>query len=834
MSVPNGAIPQGAWAHHRSIICWPITHSILPNDLQRQLAQILFQIRHNVVIEDVESPRQLGQLIAGRSGDATSRFRQLASKPELIGQIGAALLLEDQTLSLIEALTLSRIAADLNVEEQARSWLQDAKQHLSRRARVSGLRRDTVTRGKSESNTARPPRPLIRPSLSLRPVQDDQWRLVIDVPSMMPLMRTYDDFQSIIARASFRVGSVDRSFAARALLHGGQSFAQTSWPNPGQSLLLFDPSHPDLDALLQHACTLDPGPWLFRVGVDGTGRENRSRRVSSGGEYIVVGDPDLLGTITIGRPIELSCAGVAAVRFVATSLDALADVLPAFGFQAARKVIARPAGLVPTNWDDEGLAEWLSTDKPVVSLGANFAIDQYDIQLDIGIRVLTLTVYPEVPSDPTFLQLPLLPAGVYHLFVAARPSDPTYRVEQGDMEIVIRDPAPESESSRARTALLITQESDDATLDDVFDGTLKIRGIGPPSRDVLPTIRLLSKNSVAPLFVSDLQTIRLPMSVDDWTRRINQLLSNDAACPTAYHEADACELIFDAGDIGIHRCSFDRPFTPLRWGVTTNRDLPSITLYDDIDNPESIEVVRFEFSTPLKPRPVRDSVLKRASEGAAAPGLYLARTDSHSAATIVPMQSIEELRAVRHRFHRPDRSAESVALLLNSIDIWGNVDTTGNLFGRHAWRLVLKALIQQLTGLISGSNWYKADLAFGRYPQIEKLSARIPFKECGTGWAAPLNTAIDDMCSLTVQEKILRMSEITGNTIETCRFGLRLTSNPTNIREIFTNRFDTLLNDVMRRSEVVRAARFLVLATAHSQQLPDEGNRTIYVGWQWN
>jgi hypothetical protein len=29
----GGAVPSGAWADHFSIICWPITHAVLPKDL---------------------------------------------------------------------------------------------------------------------------------------------------------------------------------------------------------------------------------------------------------------------------------------------------------------------------------------------------------------------------------------------------------------------------------------------------------------------------------------------------------------------------------------------------------------------------------------------------------------------------------------------------------------------------------------------------------------------------------------------------------------------------------------------------------------------------------
>jgi hypothetical protein len=35
----GGARPSGAWAAHFTIICWPITHAVLPTDLQRQLVR---------------------------------------------------------------------------------------------------------------------------------------------------------------------------------------------------------------------------------------------------------------------------------------------------------------------------------------------------------------------------------------------------------------------------------------------------------------------------------------------------------------------------------------------------------------------------------------------------------------------------------------------------------------------------------------------------------------------------------------------------------------------------------------------------------------------------
>ena len=90
----GGAEPSGAWAKQFSIICWPITHAILPKDLQRQLARTLYESRHFLSGDVLGSPESLGDLIAARSWNATSRFQNLAEETRLVGQIAAALLFQ--------------------------------------------------------------------------------------------------------------------------------------------------------------------------------------------------------------------------------------------------------------------------------------------------------------------------------------------------------------------------------------------------------------------------------------------------------------------------------------------------------------------------------------------------------------------------------------------------------------------------------------------------------------------------------------------------------------------------------------------------------------------
>ena len=68
-----------------------------------------------------------------------------------------------------EASALDRITQDLNVEEQARTWLHHAKDHVSRRAQVKGLKGGRRAPRGDDTSGAQAPRPKIRPTLDLRP-----------------------------------------------------------------------------------------------------------------------------------------------------------------------------------------------------------------------------------------------------------------------------------------------------------------------------------------------------------------------------------------------------------------------------------------------------------------------------------------------------------------------------------------------------------------------------------------------------------------------------------------------------------------------------------------
>src|SRR5690606_12603192 len=169
-----GAKPSGPWAEQFSIIAWPITHAILPRDLQQQLARILYDLRHSFSAELFDDPQRLGDFIGARSWNASARFKNLVQAPALVGQIAAALLLQGREgfKALLDPTTLKRIGGDVDRERRGRDWLRGARRAAEERATIRGLTIGrpvrTTFRGLDEAR-AEVVRLGIEPRLVLRP-----------------------------------------------------------------------------------------------------------------------------------------------------------------------------------------------------------------------------------------------------------------------------------------------------------------------------------------------------------------------------------------------------------------------------------------------------------------------------------------------------------------------------------------------------------------------------------------------------------------------------------------------------------------------------------------
>ena len=293
----GGANPSGQWADHFTIICWPITHAVLPKDLQRQLARVLYEIRSSFSQAVFTDPSTLGQLVATRSWTASERFQHFVQERQLVGQIAAALLLEGEsgTDSLLDAPTLRRISRDLDQERRGREWLRAARHSARERARVRGLAREPSRKTRprrTEEARAEIAALGIEPRLVLRPVdvEGTSWSVSIEIPDLSSLCRRFPDTQPVLTQSRCRVAGYEgRPIARGRFLYGAQRLALSRWPAPHEVFLQFEQSHPDLEFLLRAECLLRPGPpWLFRIASDGLAYECRGLRVRPGQRYVVL------------------------------------------------------------------------------------------------------------------------------------------------------------------------------------------------------------------------------------------------------------------------------------------------------------------------------------------------------------------------------------------------------------------------------------------------------------------------------------------------------------------------------------------------------------------
>ena len=318
----GGAEPSGAWAEHFSIICWPITHAILPKDLQLHLARILWEARNSFSEETLESPQTLGELIHSRSWNASSHFRYFAKNKQLVGQVAAPLLFEGRsgTDKFIHPETLARIRKDLNNERKAREWLKAAQGEVRRRVSVKGVIsswKDPAARDIDSPQKARKEieKLGIEPRLLLRPEdrENRQWTVRLEIPDLSHLPNRFPDILELLAESRCVVEGAGRRPLARGMfLHGAHSVRLEKWPGAREILLKFERENRKFNYLLQTECLLRPASKrLFRIASDGLAYETRNLRVRPGEHYVLLSTKDPIEVKNNACALtEILCEGV--------------------------------------------------------------------------------------------------------------------------------------------------------------------------------------------------------------------------------------------------------------------------------------------------------------------------------------------------------------------------------------------------------------------------------------------------------------------------------------------------------------------------------------------
>jgi len=877
----GGAEPTGRWAQHFSIICWPITHAILPQDLQRQFAKLLYELRNRINSEILASPRSLGQLIASYSWNTSSRFQQLAEEPLLLGQIAAALLLQDDDDSppLILPSTLYRISADLDRERRARVWMKGARDTARRSLQFRGLpKQQSTSSDNSDSdqsagiNTeilALEPRLMLQPSID----QVFDWDVRVEIPDFSHVSSKFPGLRAILHESRVRVvGSSGRWQAPGWLLYGEQSIRLQQWPNDNDVLLEFERSTAELEYILKTECLLRPGPHtLLKITSDGMAYALRTTQIRPGQKYVLLRREKFdISKNEYVKTVRVNCQNVYALF-----LD-LPDAIPRdlettladLGLSQMGTIQIWPTGLSPAKWDGETGVEWLNSDIPCIGIQSNLHVDTFAIEL----RGQRIEAVPPETGAPVFVELGSLPVGRHTLRVSIYPESDRTSQEQASLEIRIREPRIWSPDGLNQSALLVVVDPYAPSLEQFWEGNVDIEIHGPQGRNVVNTIRLYKKGSSHPHFSKNLEGLNLPVTRTFWRQKFEQL-KNTSTFQFAYDLASRGEVRFDADEVGAYTLTLERELEALRWGLHRTRDGYFLRVVDDTGTDSEVAIQYFAFATPDNCQEV--NVLECfSSDGIRAdPGLYVARTRKHRRAILIPKGQIAKARSltdlrVDPQIRLRSRRGEDLMELIQLLDLWASARLTGDLFTQTMRRQILESLSRQFFGLVCGRRWASVEQAVeSGKDDAGGLAKRVMSSDPSeASLASVLMWDATNFANATTRERVELLADLairrswiqapsgstniklqqerqencqtvfqnTGpdNPLWLCEFALRLASWPGGFLDWAGNHIHAGLSRLLETPALARAARLLVLIV--NRQLGSvDGAGFISIEWTW-
>ena len=711
-----GLKPTGPWARFFSIIAWPITHSLLPKDLQSQLAYTLYSLRFYLVSRLGQSPAEIGRFVASMSCDGSSRLRNFLEQEELAGRIILALL-DDRVReerSSISPDTLARIVGDLEEARHARQWLHDTRKVVEV-ARLKGAARPAVdgsTAGdRSGSTTAE--RPLVlRPSMVLRRTAVDAWTVVMELPSFREIADVAPELAQFIRCTRCKVAGSTGWLPAGWLLTGAQRRTLSQWPSPDEPVLTFEKPNAAMDHLLLSEGRISPGPdWLFRIGSDSQAIEILSRLIRPGKSYLLVsaGEPR---SLSIGQVTSVACAGVHASRLdvpASLSTELIAELKGA-GLSVAQTIRIWPSGLAARGWDGEGATEWIEGECPCFAIEHDHPVDSYELSLGGGTPI---TISALAPGVATFIRLKPLALGNHVLSVkalrGALDAETVQHQLEGVVTLFVRLPSPWVSGTLGHSGLFVGSEPPEPTLDEFWEGLTRLDVLGPTGAHVTVCVELLDgagdlivREGVGPLI--------LPLGPDTWRKAFAAFAGRDKH-PWAYLQASSGRIVVDGDELGVSHIQLHRVVAPVRWVWHSTPKAVLLKLVDDHDAGTPLGVTFHAFAVPVGGEPLTPEFATAGFEPTAPGGLFVATYGKHREALIVSMPKVDGGFGgllINPSLGDVADSPDGLISLIGAVAAWSDARLVGPLAAQRRDHIVA-CLKERLFALLCGSRWAQAE-----------------------------------------------------------------------------------------------------------------------------
>ena len=832
----HGARPQGAWAKHFSIIAWPISHAVLPRDLQRQLAHLLYEFRRSLNSTLLEDPDSLGKALAARAWHASDRFRIFAENTELLGRVSTALLLgEEHPDGLLLPATLSRLATDLSAEHASRTWLRGAR---SRANEV--LARGFVQRGGS-SATSRRPVPVLAatadPRLELRR-EPSGWRVILELPDFSMLGLRLNEIATELRAARATIQGVKGAPLARGrLLYGGQTLALDEWPDPQAPLVSIVGGSGGINALLADQSVFPPGPpWVFKINERGVAREIRGKHVRTGAQYVVV-TPDAPDTPVPDwiRETAIATAGFPAysVEVPPPVADSDIEAIRSLGLGVVADVEIRPAGVVPADWDREGRATWLEGEVPIVGLSSSLEIRQATITVGDASKVMS---WPE--SGDLYVSLGELSPGAHRLDVVLHGAAGVVADETA--EVHIRQPQVAVDSGSQREGLRLLSSPVAPTLDELWAGLADIEVVGPEGLKAQLSFALTRRGGAQ--LAGHSFEITLPVDPNRWRARFNGELARRKQLLDCYDDAEACVVAVSHPDLGRVTLRVERAFVPMRWARGADKAGSFARLVDHTaEGPP--EISTFSFARP--DRKVGATLDARGSIRLSEGGLVLASTPNSAASAILTRQ-VHDFRDLRLKVEcgPVGKSPTAISSLLLCAHHWRSATVSNAAIDNHFREQVLARIAMQLAVEICGGSWgfVERSIESGKELSTSKIQEAVGQARYQRAIASDLLAVSKSLPDSTPEALAETFSQVVGRHyggalaaldapgIGLGEFVLRMATDPGSAQHLDDTDFDARLKLVLESPVLLRSARFFALMR---RSATDPGRDGLLGTWTW-
>lgn len=355
---------------------------------------------------------------------------------------------------------------------------------------------------------------------------------------------------------------------------------------------------------------------------------------------------------------------------------------------------------------------------------------------------------------------------------------------------------------------------------------------GPPQRGAEVALELYEKGTVAPRVARSIP-LTLPITREDWDKKIVAVLRRDRAVAEWYDQASRGVLRIAASEAGNAALSLERESKALRWATRRAGDAIALRLVDEDDRPRTLQVLEYTFQEPDIARSHDANVLR---QGLAFPrgGLVHFQAEDVAAGMVVApaVRTFTDL-TLTPRLCNHDRSPIALLNLCHLADRWSSARTTGHLLASTFRAKVVGALQQDIFRIIGGARWEAAERKVLDGAAVDEAVSLV-----GTRHESAAAHAIQrdrrQFAASTPYECVTRLVHLLKPfcaalpndpglpfLVETA---LRLASNPAGISRFLTGRWNTTAAALLGQPLLARACRLVVLATQDCR---------VALSWDW-